>query len=164
MPIRPRAADDLDAVVAIAERVHLHDGYPVYRPPTGLQDFLARPAPLAAWVATDDDTIVGHVALNPSSSQAVMTLARESGIGGDIGVVARLLVDPDRRREGWARQLLDRARDAALGDERVPVLDVVASSAPAIALYRRAGWVELGTVTLTLPDGRELDELVFAWR
>jgi hypothetical protein len=42
------------------------------------------------------------------------------------------------------------------------VLEVVESQHAAIALYRRSGWGEVGRTSLSLPDGRDLSELVFA--
>jgi len=49
-----------------------------------------------------------------------------------------------------------------VAQQRAPVLDVVESAHAAIALYRSAGWVEVGRTSLSLSDGRELRELVFA--
>src|SRR5215207_3277820 len=52
---------------------------------------------------------------------------------------ARLLVDPDFRRRGVARALMQTARSAAVADQRVPVLEVVDSPPAAIAVYRDSG-------------------------
>lgn len=90
-----------------------------------------------------------------------MQLLRDAGIAGPIGAVARLLVDPGCRRHGVAGDLLQTVRVAAQSQHRTPMIEVVESSHAAIALYRRAGWVEVGRTTLPLPDGRELSELVF---
>jgi GNAT superfamily N-acetyltransferase len=91
-----------------------------------------------------------------------MEVIRQAGIVGAIGVIARLLVDPDVRRQGIARALLQTARAAAVSQNGVPVLDVVETDHAAVALHRRSGWVELGRVAVSLPEGRELHELVFA--
>jgi hypothetical protein len=58
--------------------------------------------------------------------------------------------------------VLQTARAEAVALQRAPVLDVVESAHAAIALYRSAGWVEVGRTSLSLSDGRELRELVFA--
>ena len=100
--------------------------------------------------------VCGHVALTERSSPAVMAVLRRAGIDGAIGVVARLLVDPDVRRRGVGRALLQTAQSAAVAQHRLAVLDVVGSHRAAVALYRGAGWVELGGAAASLPDGREL--------
>jgi hypothetical protein len=50
-----------------------------------------------------------------------------------VGAVARLLVDPNVRRRGVARALLQTARSAAVAHQRIPVLEVLESSHAAIA-------------------------------
>ena len=160
--VRRRTDGDLDPLAALAARVRAADDYPTYLPSGDYRRFLTRPVPLAAWVAELDDRICGHVALNAESSSAVMAVLRDAGIAGAVGVVARLLVDPEVRRQGVARELLQTARAEAVAHQRAPVLDVVDSSHPAVALYRSAGWIEVGRTSLVLPDGRELHELVFA--
>ena len=91
-----------------------------------------------------------------------MQVLRDADIDGPIGAVARLLVDPGFRRQGVAGELLQTVRAAAQSQQRTPVIEVVESSHAAIALYRSAGWVELGRATLSLPGGRDLSEVVFA--
>src|ERR1019366_4153622 len=63
--------------------------------------------------------------------------------------IARLFVDPAARRQGLARALLDAAAGHARTRGLQPVLDVVAGSEPAIALYERSGWELAGTETAT---------------
>jgi len=160
--VRRRTDGDFDAHEQVTTRVRAADDYPRYLPGDDYHRFLTRPAPLAAWVAELNDRICGHVALTAGSSPAVMRVLRDAGIADEVGVVARLLVDPDARRLGIARDLLQTARAEAVAQQRAPVLDVVESAHAAIALYRSAGWVEVGRTPLLLPDGRELRELVFA--
>jgi len=74
---------------------------------------------------------------------------------------ARLLVDPDFRRRGVARALMQTARSAAVADQRVPVLEVVDSPPAAIAVYRDSGWVQIGRLSVPLQDGGVLHGLVF---
>ena len=159
--VRRRTDDDLAALVQITARVRATDDYPTYLPDDDYHRFLTRPVSLEAWVAERDGRICGHVALNAQTSPSAMQVLRDTDIDGPIGAVARLLVDPDFRRQGVAGELLQTVRTAARSQQRAPVIEVVESSHAAIALYRSAGWVELGQTTLSLPDGRELSELVF---
>ena len=162
LSIRLRVDGDLDGLERIAARVRAADDYPTYLPAADYRRFLTRPAALQAWVSEWDGSPCGHVALNPATSPAVMEVLRGAGLVGEIGVIARLLVDPDVRRRGVARALLRAARAEATAQRRIPVLDVVDSHHAAIALYRSEGWNELGRASISLPDGRELRELVFA--
>jgi GNAT superfamily N-acetyltransferase len=90
-----------------------------------------------------------------------MQLVGDDGIEGEIVFVARLLVDPSVRRQGLGARLLEHARQAAIARGGRPALDVVLTASAAISLYRAAGWREIGRTVLNLPDGRELEELVF---
>lgn len=160
--IRDRAAGDLEALVAMAERVRSLDGYPVFLGDGGLRRFLTKPSSLGAWVAERDGVVVGQVMLNAETSSPVMQLARQRG-HDRAAFVARLLVDPDARRMGIGARLLEHARHAAIDRGLVPMLDVVTagSRTPAIALYRSAGWREVGRVEFDVDNGQELEELVF---
>jgi ribosomal protein S18 acetylase RimI-like enzyme len=160
--VRRRTDDDFAALVQIMARTRATDDYPTYLPGDDYHRFLTRPESLEAWVAEWDGRICGHVALNALASPGAMQVLRDADIGGPVGAVARLLVDPGFRRQGVAGELLQTVRAAAQSQQRTPVIEVVESSNAAIALYRSAGWVELGRATLALPDGRELSELVFA--
>lgn len=157
--IRTRLSSDINELVDVAARVHAVDRYPVYLPDGDFHRFLTHPTPLAAWVAEDDGRIVGHVATNSHSHRAVMEVVGAAGIDGDIGVVARLLVDPPARRRGLGAALLEQARGHIVSLGRTPVLDVVASSSPAVSLYRDAGWRKIGETSLVLA-GEAITELV----
>jgi ribosomal protein S18 acetylase RimI-like enzyme len=159
--IRPRAPEDLDALVRVATRVREVDGYPVYLPDNDFQAFLTSPPSLAAWVAEVDGRVVGHVALNTESHAAAMARVREAGIAGRLGVVARLLVDPSVRRQGIGLRLLDQATVAARRLGGIPVLDVVATSTSAINLYRENGWKEVGRCRFEIPGEDPVEEIVF---
>ncbi len=156
---RERRDDDLDELVTVAARVHAVDHYPIFLPDGDFAWFLTRPTPVAAWVAVRDERIVGHVALNAETSGPVMRLAAELVPERRVAYVARLLVDPDARRQGVGRRLLEQAARAAaeLGD--LLMLDVVdtPTAAAAISLYRREGWNEVGRVKFDA----DVDELVF---
>ncbi len=87
--------------------------------------------PLALWlVCTENETVLGYV-----GSQTVFEDA-------DILNVA---VRPEARRRGIAAALLRELEPmlTARGAERI-TLEVRASNAPAIALYRKLGYVQVG--------------------
>jgi hypothetical protein len=102
--VRGRRDDDMEACERLVRATHLHDRYPDL-PRGSTRSFLRRPSPLGARVAELDRTIVGQVGLRPAASKAVMTLAcdRLKVTADQIGVVARLLVSPQQRRQGAGR-------------------------------------------------------------
>lgn len=164
MEIRARAAEDLERLAAVAARVQMEDRYPIALPAGGFGAFLTTPEPVAAWVAVVGDELVGHVALNGVTSRPVVQLVEHLRIGGGTPIyVARLLVDPDSRRAGIGGALLRHALDAAVAAKWSAYLDVVdtPTAAPAIALYRRSRWTEIGSVAFEL-GGCDIEELVFA--
>ena len=160
--MRERREADLEQLEVLARRVHTSDRYPIHLPDGDFSRFLTRPSSLSAWVATQDDEIIGHVALNDTTSEPVMGAV--AGLKGDRPAVyvARLLVDPSVRRSGTGRALLKQALQEAVSSGRLPVLDVVdiPTAAPAIALYRSEGWVETARVSFDLGD-LHLEEIVF---
>ena len=163
MDLRPRTDGDLDACERLARAVHRADGYPPRRA-GDLRRFVSAPGALGAWVAeSDGGEVVGHVALQPTSSAAVMTLAADAtGLPADrLAVVARLFVAPAHRGAGIGRVLFACATAASLGLNRRPILDVAAHFDAAIRLYARAGWTCAGRVTVTFSGEQPLDELVY---
>ena len=134
-------------------RVHDASGYPS-RWPDDPGGWLTPRSIVAAWVAEHDGEIGGHVAL--VRGLHIECLLRATGLpAAALGGIVRLYVDPGFRRRGLARALLDTAACAAAEHDLKPVLDVVADSAPAVALYEQAGWQLVGTqpATWTDPDG-----------
>ncbi|MEM9515385.1 MAG: GNAT family N-acetyltransferase [Actinomycetota bacterium] len=162
MQLRRRHAADLEQLEILARRVHTVDGYPIYLPDGDFRRFLMQPQSLNGWVATHDDKIIGHVALNATTSKPVMDAVADLNDDRPAVYVARLLVDPSSRRSGAGRTLLKLALDEAVSNERLPVLDVVdtPTAAPAIALYRAEGWAETARVRFDLGD-LHLEEIVF---
>jgi len=160
--LRARTNDDLDACELLACEVHDVDGYPP-RFADDLRRFVSASGALAAWVAVSDGAIVGHVALQPTSSPAVMVLAGEATgrAPARLGVVARLLVAPAYRRKGLGGALLGLAAQAAHDRGRWPVLDVATHFHAAIGLYERAGWVRAGRVEVRFRDAEPLAEYVY---
>jgi GNAT superfamily N-acetyltransferase len=157
--LRVRRDDDLDELVAVAGRVKAVDNYPILLRDNDFVRFLTKPTPVAAWVAILEGRLAGHVALNAETSAPVMRLAAEVMPAGRAIYVARLLVEPETRRQGAGRTLLGHACRAAIELGRVPLLDVVdtPAAAAAISLYRREGWTEVGRVSFY----EDIDELVF---
>jgi GNAT superfamily N-acetyltransferase len=160
--LRPRTYDDIDACELLAREVHDVDGYPP-RFADDLRGFVSAVGALAAWVAASDGAIVGHVALQPTSSPAVMALAGEvTGRAPErLGVVARLLVAPAHRRKGLGGTLLGVAAQAAHDRGRWPILDVAVHFHAAIGLYERSGWVRAGRVDVPFRDAEPLAEYVY---
>lgn len=160
--VRTRTDQELDACHQPARLVHEVDDYPP-RQPEDLVRFIAAPAAIGAWVADEEGSVVGHVALHPDSSAAVMDLAcrltqqRQER----LALVARLLVAPDHRRRGIGRALLDAAAQQALACGRWPIVDVAAHFEGAIKLYEGAGWIPAGKVSVHIRYAEPLDEVVF---
>jgi GNAT superfamily N-acetyltransferase len=159
--VRPRTEDDFDECVRIGGVVWRRDGYPAYLG-TDMRTFLVTSDSLAAWVAEDDGRVIGHVALHRQTIPAVLDMAgRALARPVDrLGVVARLLVDPDARQRGAGKLLLEAATAEAWARGLWPVLDVCSRFGPAIALYERCGWVRAGSVDLVFGDV-EIEELVY---
>ena len=146
--------------------VHERDGYPRHLPGSDYRSFLFGHEALGAWVVESDDRVIGQVALHPHSSKPVMDVATTAlGLTADrLGVVARLVVHPDRRGRGAGAELLARAADEAVALGRWPILDVVQDLTAAVLLYERQGWVRLGHVTVTFRNAVTVEEFVYAAR
>ena len=163
MLVRERRAADERQLLHIAQLVHEHDGYPPYLPDADYGAFLFGHDTLGAWVAEEDNTVVGQVALHPRSSRPVMDFAADA-LGQPIdrlGVVARLLVHPDRRGVGAGAQLLSRAAREAVSLNLWPILDVVTDLTAAVRLYEQQGWLRLGRVAVTFREAVTIEELVY---
>jgi GNAT superfamily N-acetyltransferase len=161
--IRERRAGDTPQLLDIARRVRVQDKYPLYLPDSDYTSFLFGHETIGAWIAEADD-VLGQVALHPHSSQPVMELAADALAqpSDRLGVVARLLVHPSRRRLGVGGQLLDRAAKEAVRLGLWPILDVVTELADAVSLYERQGWLRIGELTVTFRGGVTVQEYVYA--
>jgi GNAT superfamily N-acetyltransferase len=160
--VRARAETDLAACRRLTEEVRAHDGYPVYVP-DDLLSFIVAPDALAAWVAIEDNEVVGHVVLRPGTFGAVVELAmKRTGLpAAQLGVVARLLVSPKVRRLGIGRSLLEVAASHAIELGLRPILDVVDRHEAAVKLYESSGWTRAGEVTVTFGPEVVINEFVF---
>jgi len=160
--VRPRTDDDLDACVRMATIIRDLDGYPTRRP-LDLREFLASPDAFGAWVAEREGQVVGHVALHRHSTPEVLAMASQALLRPveQLGVVARLLVSPDTRREKVGLTLLNTASSEAIRRDLWPILDVVTTFEAAVNLYESCGWVRVGQVTFRFHDGGSVEEFVY---
>lgn len=137
MILRDMAEADLDAVLAIEQQVHSH---PWTR--GNFSDAL-KSGYLCKVYETGDGAMLGYAILMPGVDEAELL---------DIAIAA-----PHQQR-GWGRKLLDEmfvlARRRNL--QRM-VLEVRASNLPAINLYRKAGFADIGLRREYYPaeNGRE---------
>ncbi|MEQ7849167.1 GNAT family N-acetyltransferase [Nocardioides kribbensis] len=143
--VRPRRPDDLPALVAVLAAQQPGSGYSMRWPlPFPAEEFVVRPGERAAWVAEREGRVVGHVSVTDVPPDLAEAFARPAPEPAPA-MVAVLYVDPATQGTGTGGLLLDRAvawiRDAGLR----PVLDVAPSHPRALAVYRRRGWVEVGT-------------------
>lgn len=154
---------DISELMQLVEEVQEHDGYPPRRP-RDLRRFVASPRALASFVAVDQGRVVGHVCVNPTSSAEALELAqRELDLPpSQLGVVARLVVSREHRRQGVARALLDAAAEEVARLGRTPILDVATHLQGAVSLYESIGWRKLGRVSVAFAGGEALEEYVFA--
>lgn len=145
--VRPRAADDVPALVEVLAAQQPASGYPVRWPlPFPVEQFVVREGELGAWVAEADGDVAGHAALlHPADGWEAEAFTAAMGVPAErLATVSTLFVDPGRRGLGLGTRLLDVAVGAARGLGRVPVLDVVQEHSPAADLYRRRGWRVVG--------------------
>ncbi|WP_067566284.1 GNAT family N-acetyltransferase [Ferroacidibacillus organovorans] len=107
------------------------------------------------WVALYDGEVVGTVQLHLSMKQN----------GAHRAEIAKLMVHPQRRRLGIARQLMDVAgRSAMEANRSLLVLDTRAGD-PSNVLYRSLGFVEAGRIPqYALSADGQLDETVIYYR
>jgi GNAT superfamily N-acetyltransferase len=149
--IRPRTEADLPAVADLLRGTHETDAYPVVLP-ADLVAWGAASEVVAAWVAVDDATVVGHVVLTePDAGAATAQWEAATGrTGSEIGVVRRLVVHRRAQGTGTGRALLATAVTAAHELGRRPVLDMSDNLEAAGALYASAGFTEVGEYDLHL--------------
>ena len=133
--MRPRRADDAEALESALVPVHERDAYPlrrVHAEAAWLFDGLD-----VAWVAEVDGRVLGHAALAPDDDPT------------GPWHLTRFFVAVDARGTGAGTALLDEVDRWA--DERGLdlVLDVVEVNADARAMYERRGWEPTGEIVAT---------------
>ncbi len=137
---------DLPPLLAVLQRVHEQEGYPV-RAGAVSADWVAAPGELDGAVAAVEGRVVGHVALHPADhpdeGEALALWQRATGRGpGGLAVVSRLFTD--RSTPGAGTLLLAHAVRRAADLDRTAVL-LVDPDSPARAFYLRRRWQEVGT-------------------
>ncbi|HEY3953940.1 MAG TPA: GNAT family N-acetyltransferase [Streptosporangiaceae bacterium] len=171
---RGRTESDLDECVNLMAEVHRRDGYPL-RWPADPRRFLGTSKIFAAWVATVDGQVAGHVALSVASpddaAPQLLGVTCSAPAGGDtaddgemrgtggaaggggvaagdsggVAMVSRLFVGAAARGYGAGRALMQQATEAAHERGLHLLLDVHSANTSAIALYERLGWNFIGT-------------------
>lgn len=143
--------------MAALRATHEADEYPMVWPadPVG---WLAPAGVLGAWVATEDDRVLGQVLVRDGRDlERPAELADAAGVPeARLGSLGRLYVAPSARRRGVAGTLLRHATQAAADLGVRLALDVVADDrGAATALYERHGWRRVLTVPAawTTPEG-----------
>jgi GNAT superfamily N-acetyltransferase len=140
-------------VAGLLLATHETDGYPIVLPPD-LEAWGAADDVIQAWVAIDDGgAVIGHAVLTEADDGAA-TPQWEAATGLDraeLAVVRRLVVHRAAQGAGTGAALLATAVDAAHRLGRRPVLDMSDNLGRAGALYRRAGFEEVGAYDLQLP-------------
>jgi ribosomal protein S18 acetylase RimI-like enzyme len=130
--VRPRADADLDRCVAILRAVHEASAYPVNWPLSPAA-WLSPPGTLGAWVVAVGDEVLGHALLTSDVRDP------------DAASVERLYVDPAKTGSGLGRLLLDHLTALAGRRGLRLTLEVADNCRAAVAMYRRAGWLEVGS-------------------
>jgi GNAT superfamily N-acetyltransferase len=140
--VRERRPGDLPVLLAVLQRTHEQEGYPV-RAAAVAADWVAPPDELGGWVAMDDGRVLGHVALLPARGPCLPLWTAGAGRSEDrLAVVSRLFTD--RTVAGAGTALLEHAVAEAARLGRVAVLEVDLLS-PAHGFYLRRGWRRAGT-------------------
>lgn len=140
--IRARQDTDLSALAYLLGRQQAQTRYPFVWPfPRPVEEFLKRPTELQAWVATIDDDVVGHVALESVGDDPIgrSWAAAHNAPLSQLRCVSVFFADISRAGQGIGSRLLATATEAALA-EGYPVLDVVAAHETPVNLYLRRGW------------------------
>lgn len=141
MNLRPRQPDDMAACVAVLADVHAASGYPLHWPADPAK-WLTSDNLLAAWVAEDEQAVLGHVALCDTEDEpSAPAWSAAAGLPPrQLAAVAKLFVAPHARGRGIGAALLAEACAEARTRGLTPVLEVLDHDRAAIALYERAGW------------------------
>lgn len=152
--VRTRRAEDVQACAEALAEVHRYDNYPT-RWPADPAEWLTPAGLLAAWVAENDGTVQGHVAVTCGTDDALLINA-----GGqpaeELATVSRLFVRPAARGRRLGEALLSTATTYAHQHGMGLVLDVVAERRSAAnALYEGLGWRLVGqrAAAWTTPAG-----------
>ncbi|WP_410570844.1 GNAT family N-acetyltransferase [Amycolatopsis sp. cmx-4-61] len=152
---RTARAEDDGVLAKLDERTWTPDVSPAPAPPPGTPFFDEGTRPEDVLVAEDDGVIAGYVRLG-------------EGFGipahRHVVVIGGLAVDPDRRRLGIARQLVEAAvAEARRRGARKVTLRVLGPNAGARRVYERCGFVVEGVLRGEFRiDGTDIDDVLMA--
>jgi GNAT superfamily N-acetyltransferase len=156
--IRERRPDDLPVLVTLLGEQQPATSYPQRWPlPYPAEQFLVRPGELAAWVAVEDDAVVGHVSVTLlSDGRMASEWSNATGRSADgLAEVSVLFVAGNRHGAGIGGLLLDTALAEIRRRNLGPMLDVVGEDTDAGRFYQRRGWRTVGRARPEwLPDHR----------
>lgn len=94
------------------------------------------------WRAEDFESLLAQPGVTQFAEPFGFILMRQAA---DEAEILTLAVDPAHRRRGIAQRLIARATDALfVQGVRLIFLEVAAPNVPAIALYQKAGFAEVG--------------------
>ncbi|MDX3194861.1 GNAT family N-acetyltransferase [Streptomyces sp. MN03-5084-2B] len=153
--IRPAREDDEAGLAKLDERTWTPDVSPAPAPPAGTPFFDDGTRPEDVLVAEHDGVVAGYVRLG-------------EGFGipahRHVVVVDGLAVDPDRRRLGIARQLVEAAvAEARHRGARKVTLRVLGPNTGARRVYERCGFVVEGVLRGEFRiDGHDVDDVLMA--
>ena len=153
--IRPAREDDEAGLAKIDERTWTPAVSPAPPPPPGTPFFDDGTRPEDVLVAEHDGVVAGYVRLG-------------EGFGipahRHVAVVDGLAVDPDRRRLGIARQLVEAAvAEARHRGARKVTLRVLGPNVGAQRVYERCGFVVEGVLRGEFHlDGADVDDVLMA--
>lgn len=120
--VRPAIYEDLDAIVAVENRVHIAPWTKAH-----FQGELDKPY-ATLWVLTDDETdsvVYGYASFRSMD---------------DSVEILNIAIDMPHRGQGFAKLLLQHViREAVRAERKHLILDVRKSNLPAVSLYQRAG-------------------------
>lgn len=160
--VRDRRPDDLDAAAAALIEVHRVDGYPV----EGVNDphaWLNPPGLLHAWIATVDETVVGHALVTTAQPgvAAVDAWVEQGGDRATTVVGGRLFVTPTGRGYQLGTKLARAITDWAAHHCLDLVGDVMTKDTAAIAIYERLGWQRIGSTMHDTGHGTQVPAYLY---
>ncbi|MFD6991356.1 GNAT family N-acetyltransferase [Streptomyces sp. NPDC059943] len=155
--------EDIPGAAAALVEVHATDGYPV----EGVSDpeeWIRPSGVIQAWVA-ETDRVVGHVAISRAQGEDAVTLWQaESGEDeARIGVLARLFVVREARKNAVGEKLMRAAMGYAQEHRLRLVLDVMTKDSAAIRLYERLGWKLIGEASHGYGNGQQIPAVCYVW-
>lgn len=153
--IRTARAGDEDVLAKLDERTWTTEMSPAPPPPPGTPFFDEGCRPEDVLVAEHDGEVAGYVRLG-------------EGFGipahAHVRVIGGLAVDPDRRRLGLARRLVDAAvAEAGRRGARKVTLRVLGHNTAARRVYEACGFVVEGVLRAEFRvDGHDVDDVLMA--